>query len=353
VKIILLALIITFATGCSTTKDKGNENEFTSLKSEFPNLELFARLIDGSNGWEFTSMCYQVRLPSSLFGDKNKTRFKTHLDPQLNRNQSNEIRLPMCNNGIYKNSLKYVNLMTNKPLFSTAGYTNCNGTFYTGIQSKHCPKTDTELWKVEIKPVTYAIWLAVIPLLVGNYWADLTFDMDAYLDAVEDAKSAIDIKSILLPFNKSFQKELNEIVANKQKMIATWDEEEEADRAHSEKMKAEREKELQREELKRALAEKAREDKALARKNTLIGSFNNAHKKGKSEGDVICSIDNRYGYLEKIAGKRIKVLFKGKLSNDYESYALFGSTYSTYNVVKENEMIWSDDSQWAKCNLKL
>lgn len=345
-KFLFVLLVTVIISGCTGIRDK--QDEAAGLRVQYPNIELAAKLTKNSDSWEFIDMCYQITLPKVLSESKYKGYFEEHLKDSLKGKLSDSSSLPVCGKNIYRNTFKYVNLLTNDPLFSTGSYTNCNGSFYTGISSKHCPKTAPEFWEVEIKPKTYAIWLAVIPLLVGNYWADINFNMDEYLDAVEDAKANIDVNFILQQLSKPIQSEIQNTILSKQRLIANWKAEEEALRMNEIAMKKE---ELRKQELERSLAQKAFEKQEQEKKNRLQDLFNKALSRGKVQGDLICSVDNRYGYIEKIVDKKIKVLLKGELPNKYDRNSLFENRYLGIVATKKNEMIWSDSSQWAKCNL--
>lgn len=347
-KFILVLLVSVIISGCAGLRDKQDEN--AELRAQYPNIELAAKLIKNSDKWEFIDMCYQIKLPKVLMESKYKGYFEEHLKSSFNSKLSDNLSLPMCGKNINRGTLKYVNLITNDPLFSTGSYTNCNGSFYSGINSKHCPKTAPEFWEVEIKPKTYVIWLAVIPLLVGNYWADINFNMDEYLDAVEDAKANVDIKPILQKLSKTIQSEIEKTILNKQRLIAKWKAEEETLRMNEIAM---REEKLRKRERERTLAQKAFEKQEQNKKKRLQDLFNKALSKGKAPGDLICSHDNKYGYVERIEGKKIKVMLKGVLSTDYVKNYFFDETPERVSTVKKDEMIWDDDIQWAKCDITI
>lgn len=347
-KFILALLVTVIISGCTGIIDK--QDEVAGLRVQYPNIELAAKITKNSDSWEFIDMCYEITLPKSLSEPKYKEYFEEHLKSSLKGKLPSNLSLPVCSKYIYRDTFKYVNLLTNDPLFSTKSFINCNGSFYTGISSKHCPKTAPEFWEVEIKPKTYAIWLAVIPLLVGNYWADINFNKDEYLDAVEDAKSNIDLNPILQQLSKPIQSEIQSTLLNKQRLISKWKEEEKALRMNEIAMRKEKRR---KQELERSLAQKAFEKQEQEKKKRLQDLFNKALSRGKVQGDLICSVDNRYGYIEKIADKKIKVLLKGELPNKYDRHSLFENRYLGIVSTQKNEMIWSDSSQWATCNLDL
>ena len=67
-------------------------------------------------------------------------------------------------------------------------------------------------------------------------------------------------------------------------------------------------------------------------------------------GQKICSIQNKMGYVEKVSGKKIKIMLLGKASNKHD-FSLF------YNkdVVLENTpraYIWDDSVKWSKCDFR-
>ncbi|MGM0766457.1 MAG: hypothetical protein ACQEV6_00370 [Pseudomonadota bacterium] len=68
----------------------------------------------------------------------------------------------------------------------------------------------------------------------------------------------------------------------------------------------------------------------------------------KSRGQMVCTMDNRFGYVEDIDGQRIKVLVKGKAAYTSDGY-LFKNPDQQFGFRKIDEYIWDESKHWGLC----
>ncbi len=68
----------------------------------------------------------------------------------------------------------------------------------------------------------------------------------------------------------------------------------------------------------------------------------------KSRGDQICSWENKFGYVEDVAGNKIRILVKGMVRAKQGFF--FELTQHRFLPAKIEEHIWDDSSNWGSCN---
>lgn len=70
----------------------------------------------------------------------------------------------------------------------------------------------------------------------------------------------------------------------------------------------------------------------------------------KSIGQRVCSRDNRFGWVEQIAGDRIKVALEARMIGESDYY-LFGIR-SLLGEVPMSGQIWDESAQWGLCEFR-
>jgi|SRR5690554_749613 len=105
----------------------------------------------------------------------------------------------------------------------------------------------------------------------------------------------------------------------------------------------------------RELAERnalEREMQEEARIQAILDNWNNKKFTKKHVGEKVCTFDNQFGYVEKIADHKIQIRRLGKVPNKESGYFFDNKAKSfTYNNAK-NEMIWDDISNWGLCGFR-
>ncbi len=248
----------------------------------------------------------------------------------------------------------YVNLNTLMPVNDRKSKGPCNGSLWGGISS--CG-VEGEFWETKLVKKSFALWLAIIPALVGNYWANDEFNWDAYNDAVEEAlinsknlnrkeittkaNSELSDVNIRIALKLDSDRKAEQIARNKRDAYK---------KKLAKKNRIERER-AQKEKTARILAENKQKQKiALAEAKDRKENFRTMKNK-KSIGSEICSVKNRFGYMEGESGDKIKVLLKGVARGSYDDYFLFSNNNFTINTTKKDEIIWDNKNQWAICDL--
>ncbi len=248
----------------------------------------------------------------------------------------------------------YVNLNTLMPVNDRRPKGPCNGSLWSGVSS--CG-VEGEFWETKFVKKSFALWLAIIPALVGNYWANDEFNWDAYNDAVEEAlinSKSLNRKELAANANS----ELPDVNI---RITLKLDSDRKAEKIASDKrtnykIKLAKQKRIERdraqkEKMARTLAENKRKERiALAEAKDRKENFR-IMKNKKSVGSEICSVKNRFGYMEGESGDKIKVLLKGVARGSYDDYFLFSSNHFTINTTKKDEIIWDNKNQWATCDL--
>lgn len=99
------------------------------------------------------------------------------------------------------------------------------------------------------------------------------------------------------------------------------------------------------------IAEEAKLSARQAKLNTKR-LFNKATLQAKNIGEVICTANNKFGYVEKISGKRIQIRLKGAVNK--ESYYFFANNSDDrFNYKKLNEIVWDESTNWGQCTVNL
>jgi len=110
----------------------------------------------------------------------------------------------------------------------------------------------------------------------------------------------------------------------------------------AEKLLKERERERKLEELqkKKELEEYVRQ---LAR------DFREIALLGKSIGEKVCSSNNRFGYVERLANNNIQIRLRGTAKNKGDYFFFDAKRPSNFTYSKTSEIIWAPKNDWAKC----
>lgn len=308
----ILIILLLLLTGCASVQSPiGNpvENNIDQISSD---TKLYAQLYQKGNKWTFQNIC------------ASPNRFSGY---------------PECQffNDPWKS---YVSLDTLKPTFPIDGYIcttiglSAHHIGKSRIQGKRVPRCQpSEYWESDMVWGEFGQWLFIIPILTLSYYEEIYFNHDAFNSAAEEANKTLNRKELSLELNKN-------ISENKKK--------------HDFKIAQEKAKKIKEEQ---RLNSKLNKRKALFSLN-----LNN-----KKIGSEICSIDHRIGYVEEIAGTRIKINVKGqaftesrtKAMQGYEfvsketppDYFLFQSDEQSFKVNSLNTIIWDDFNKWATCDI--
>ncbi|MEH6347114.1 MAG: hypothetical protein V7785_18605 [Bermanella sp.] len=302
--------------------------DLSTVESKVP---LYAKIVKENDKWIFKDVCQ---------GYTSDVEFKSIKScPEINH---------------MVKQVSYVNLNTLIPMNDRRPKGPCNGSLWTGVKS--CG-VEGEFWETNLIKKSFALWLAIIPALVGNYWANDEFNWDAYNDAVEEAL----INSKDLDRKEIAEKANSELTDVNIRVALKFDSDRKAEKIASDKItnykiklakqnRIERER-AQKEKWARTSAEnKRKREIALAEAKNRKENFRTMKNK-KSIGSEVCSVKNRFGYMEGESGDKIKVLLKGVARGSYDDYFLFSSNHFTINTTKKDEIIWDNKNQWATCDL--
>ncbi|PFG53087.1 hypothetical protein ATG98_2168 [Marinobacter sp. LV10R520-4] len=88
-----------------------------------------------------------------------------------------------------------------------------------------------------------------------------------------------------------------------------------------------------------------------SRYENMLTTYSDRSNTIKYKGQEVCSLDNRFGYVEEIANERIKILVKGQATRKNEGFFFYSYNGTVnYLVSKTNTLIWADKKDWAQCN---
>jgi len=309
-KLLGLVLIV-LLTGCASLQPQvGNPNQLSEDKI-YSNLSLYAKLEKKNGNYVLTNIC-----------DDSENTFTNYpsCPSSIKRRVNQSITNPW-------NS--YISISSLEPAFSTRGHI-CNVIGFTdhyisqtrGGGHKEASCKPAEYWESDIAWGEFGQWLFIFPILVMSYYEEVYFDWDAYSEAVREAVKSMDRKSLLKTAEANYEKNRSAHYAEKARL---------------------------QEEKRLAKLEKERKKKEESNRRVRLFQL---LKDQKVLGGEVCSIDNRFGYLEQSAGARIKVLMKGKVSNrSAPNYFLFKSDSTRFNVINHEEFIWDTANNWASCDL--
>lgn len=308
----LLGIALVFLlTGCASLQPQiGNPNQLSEHKIH-SNLSLYAKLEKKNGRYVLTNIC-----------DANRDIFTNYPSCQslIKRRIGQSITNPW-------NS--YVNLSSLQPAFDTNGHI-CSTVFFvshyaskTRLGGDPVPRCKPyDYWESDIAWGEFGQWLYIFPLIAMSYYEEVYFDWDAYSEAIREAVKSMDRKSLLKTAEANYEKNRSAHYAEKARL---------------------------QEEKRLAKLEKERKKKEESNRRVRLFQL---LKDQKVLGGEVCSIDNRFGYLEQSVGTRIKVLMKGKVSNrSAPDYFLFKSDSTRFNVINHEEFIWDTANNWASCDL--
>jgi hypothetical protein len=133
-------------------------------------------------------------------------------------------------------------------------------------------------------------------------------------------------------------------------------EQEEAERLLEQKMAFAREEQRK---VKRDLAKKRSDEKRAelqAYNSTQREAWSLRHSASYSPGDIVCTADNEFGYVENSNSKNTKVLIKG-VAHSKPNMFFFGNfdqnVGTSFRTVVYEEMKWFPNSDIASCQIKI
>lgn len=170
-------------------------------------------------------------------------------------------------------------------------------------------------------------WLA-IPNFILRHYGDYYFDADKYNLALDEALKQEGLEA-------------------RYKEFLVWNE-----KAIQEK--AQRDVELEAQERNRRaqqLAERERrKQEENARLKKIYDTWKYRAELPKKIGQKVCTYDNQFGYVEKIASSNIQIRRLGKVANEKEGFFFKESSKVFTYKTPENEIIWDESYKWGSCN---
>ena len=97
--------------------------------------------------------------------------------------------------------------------------------------------------------------------------------------------------------------------------------------------------------------------------NILLASnkFSKLSRIKKNIGDSVCTMSNKFGFIEVVSGEKVKVLISGEVIDKNKLY-FFGNPHRKINTLSDFEdedtkfsydaidrVIWTDHNEWARC----
>lgn len=347
----IVTLVFACLIAACSSKGTFQENYRDSKIEAQKGLELFAEISRTQGGWRFKDACFKYT-KNEKFIDDDGVNYKLNrvLLSYIENNdylKANSIKKCMGHeHSKNTRTLKYVNLLSMKPSLNTKSIRGCKG-FWGREATEYCKINYDEYWEKEVRLQTLILWVAIAPAIFGMHGYQINFDWDAYKDITDEAianTKEINFKNLTDELNSVVKSEIRKLKIDQPMLLAKWNKEAKIQKIALEK--AEKEKDIARQK-----AEIARIKSDQLKLKRVKSAFGLALKADKIVGAEVCSVDNKFGYVEKVAGKRIKILLKGVLANNYEGYYLFKDRFAKADYSKKNEVIWGDINNWAVCDL--
>lgn len=111
----------------------------------------------------------------------------------------------------------------------------------------------------------------------------------------------------------------------------------------AEKLHIEREKE-------RKIAELQKKKELEEYVRQLARDFREIALLSKSVGEKICSSNNMFGYVERLASNNIQIRLRGTAKNKDDYYFFDSKRRGSFKYSKTSEIIWAPKNDWAKCH---
>lgn len=298
---IFVILLVVLVTGCATVK--GPIGSLGDLPKPITSkASVYGQLVKERGEWTLSGLCSEDSSVSRTF---------------------------RCNRGSLQDPYQnYINLRTLSPTYSTQGII-CSTMLFVkhdwGYNRKpsnsenRCVPED--YWDSNIAWGEFGQYLFVIPAVVLAYYKEVYFDYEEFGEAVNKALS-----------NRAAVERVNAYVAELDR---------EKDRAAQVKAQKEEEYRIKRLEEKEA-------------KEAAIRRFERASKEQKSIGSKVCDIENRIGYVEKIAGTKVNVLIKVKIyGDDYRFFDARKDSISQWDIKAVDTLVWDESSKWGLCDFDI